>query len=337
MERNFVKGVISKLLAKSYNYVTCTHDPKARSMCDAAEKYSKSSSEWDEKMTILSKSRFCPRPESDPDLVCQVEKWYFSVNQQHSRAMNGLSMIESFQGDSFKLRRNELFQEAYDNYVRCGNACTNFDWHKGPFSRDMTFTGSFHLPICQNDQLNLVDFTRYWGWNAHPGMSWYGYGNGEWSSWNFPAVCGDHHASETRGFLEAMNAGMRSDVYSHHYFYRATDQLWRDRIPRVSSHHFLLHCDAYLLRDSNSKHLASHLTTTSWLCVRRGFICQAANLSAKQTARSNDLLSRVRITDVTTLQPQRQLWTSLPQISGSAWTQLLVKISKMTHQVVRII
>src|ERR1700733_9041539 len=167
MERNFVKGVISKLLAKSYNYLVCTHDPKARSMCDAAQKYSQPSNEWDENMSTLSKSRFCPRSDSDPELVCQAEKWYFAVNNQHSRAMNGLDAFETFQADRFKFRKKELFQEAYDNYARCGNNCTNMDWHKGPFSRDMTFTGTFHLPTCQNDNLYLADFTQFWGWKAH--------------------------------------------------------------------------------------------------------------------------------------------------------------------------
>lgn len=234
MERNFVKGVISKLLAKSYNYLRCTHDPKARSMCDAAEKYSKSSNEWDESISIISKSRFCPRPDSDPDLICQVEKWYFSVNEQHTRAMNGLDAFETFQADRFKFRRKELLQEAYDHYAQCGNNCTNLDWNKGPFSRDVSFTGAFHLPTCQNDHLSVPDFTRFWAWKAHTGKSWNGYENGEWTQWDFPSICGDHHASETKGFLEAMNAGEHSDVYAHHHPIRATDQLWRDRIPRVS-------------------------------------------------------------------------------------------------------
>lgn len=214
--------------------MTCTHDQNAQSMCDSAQKYSKPSTEWDDNMRTLSKSRFCPRPNTEPDLICQTEKWYFAVNNQHSRALNGLDNFESFQGDRFKFRRNELFQESYDNYQRCGNNCTNVDWHKGPFSRDMAFTGIFHIPTCQSDKLHLTDFTQYWGWKAHPGKSWYGYYNGEWTGWNFPAVCGDHHADETKGFLEAMNAGVFSDVYAHHYSMRSTDQLWKDRIPRVS-------------------------------------------------------------------------------------------------------
>jgi hypothetical protein len=234
MERNFIKGIISKLLSKSYNYMTCTHDENARGMCEASEKYSQSSNEVEADMVTLSRSRFCPRPDTDPDLICQVEKWYFAVTDQHARAMNGLDAFEGFQSDRFKFRRKELFQESYDNYERCWNNCTNLDWHKGPFSRDMDFAGIFHMPTCKSDKLYLADFTQFWGWKAHPGKSWNGYYSGEWTQWNFPAVCGDHHASETKGFLEAMNAGIHSDVYAHHYYYRSTDQLWKDRIPRVS-------------------------------------------------------------------------------------------------------
>jgi len=281
--------------------MACTHDPKARAMCDAADKYSKPSSEWDERMTTLSKSRFCPLPDTDPNMICQVEKWYFAVTSQHDRAMNGLDSFEGFQLNRFKFKRKELFKESFDNYIRCGNNCTNLDWHKGPFSRDMTFAGIFHIPTCKSDNLRLMDFTQFWGWKAHPGKSWNGYQTGEWTTWNFPAVCGDHHASETQGFLEAMNAGIHSDVYAHHYYYRSTDQLWKDRIPRVSgSIPFCIIELMLTLPHSNLRQWASSLMITSLPCVGQAYICLADYSLARVIAEYHDLLNKVFITDVRT-------------------------------------
>jgi hypothetical protein len=329
MERNFVKGIISKLLAKSYNYMACTHDQKAQSMCDSAEKYSKPSSEWDDNMRTLSKSRFCPRPDTEPDLICQAEKWYFAVNNQHNRALNGLDAFESFQGDRFKFRGKELFRESYDNYLRCGNNCTNLDWHKGPFSRDMAFAGIFHIPTCQSDKLHLEDFTQYWGWKAHPGKSWNGYRHGEWTGWNFPAVCGDHHAGETKSFLEAMNAGVFSDVYAHHYSMRSTDQLWRDRIPRVSNS-TLQEPETYLLFDSNLRRSTSPPITTSWPCAGRVYTCPGGSSWASPTARFPALRSRVSITAARTSRMRLHSSTSTRRTSGSASTRPSERTSRTT-------
>lgn len=231
MERNFLKGIISTLMAKGYNYVRCLHEPMAPAMCEAARKYSTPSDQWDKDMVTISLSRFCPRPDTDPTLICQAEHWYFANQDQHVVPMNSLQSFGSFQRDRFKFTIDEMFREAYDEYEKCGNDCQKVDWTKGPFSRDMSWAGKFSLPICKSDQTHIVDITKTKGWRARDGSfkHWFGWLDGEWTQNTFPSTCGDFRSNETASFLEAMNSGPKSDAYNN----PEMEMLWQDRIPRV--------------------------------------------------------------------------------------------------------
>jgi hypothetical protein len=227
LERNMVKDIISTLLAKGYNYIRCTHDPRAMSMCEAAQKFSSAQK--------ISQSRFCPRPDTEPTLICQAEHWYMAKTDAHAKLMSGLDSFENFQRDRFKFTLPEFFQEAYNEWTRCGNQCDEITWKLGPFERDMNWAGTFHLPICKSDQTHIADFTHDYEWWVRDGnpKHWPGWYRGEFTKFSFPSSCGDWKSNDTMEFLEAMNAGEWKNDTSP-FYHPIAEMLWRDRIPRVS-------------------------------------------------------------------------------------------------------
>lgn len=203
-----VKNIISDVLAQGYNYMKCTHQSDAPKLCRDAKSNPRK----------IGHSRFCPEPEADPYLICQLGKWYFSVLQQHEREMIGIDNFEKFHFNKFKFKLPELLQEAWESYKRCGNKCQRTQWQNLPFSADLA-PGGFSLPTCVSDYITLDDFFKHEGKpnNLH--------------SWGFPSVCGNFRSNETRGFMDALNAGFETKVYKN----REPKLLWVDRIPRVSS------------------------------------------------------------------------------------------------------
>ena len=215
-----VKNIASELLARNYNYMKCTHHPQATKICrDAQGNKSK-----------IGLSRFCPEPMNDPNLVCQLGKWYFSVHQQHEIEMTGLKSFKSLLNDQYNFTLEEFEQEAWDSYKMCGNDCRDTDWESLPFGGSIT--SKWKLPTCVNDGVHLNDFLIHQGQlnNVH--------------AWGFPSICGNFHSDETQDFMDAMHIGIGSEVYKG----RDPSELWEDRIPRVRS--FKLRVGKELCRSS---------------------------------------------------------------------------------------
>jgi hypothetical protein len=156
---------------------------------------------------------FCPRPDTDPTLVCQVSRWYFSDTAPHETNFVAINSLENFghlHGLNFKLK--DLLMEAYDNYAIYGNSWTAQDW--GVISFDTTNRPKgFHLPVCVHEGQSFKPFVFQRPWEHN---------------WDFPAVCGDHSANETADFMKAITLSPGSVKF------KDRDHTFLDRIPRVS-------------------------------------------------------------------------------------------------------
>lgn len=193
--------VASKLLAQGTNYMKCTHveDPKKlKEYCEPERPH-------------LVLARICPRPDTDPSLVCQVNKWYLAQHGQHEETLDGIDKFPSFARGKYQTGVHDLLMQSYDHYERYGNRNVNYGG-EGAFPGEGMQGIGFHLPTCVSEYVHLSDWSY-----SNP------YKN---TPWNFPSVCGDHHANETEDFMQAIN--INDDTY------KAAAQLFKDRIPRVS-------------------------------------------------------------------------------------------------------
>ena len=204
-----MKQVISKLISQSNNYMKCTHDDTAPKMCEDAE----AARQLGVKGHGVDRSRFCPHPDADPTYICQVNGWYFADDHQHEKLMSGLDTLETFWENEFKFTLDEFMEEVYANWETCGNNCTQTNLAKLTFSGDYEGVRGFTLPVCRNDHNQVSDFLKRGPKRYH-----------------FPSICGDFRSNETEGFMKAVNMGLDSQAVKT----RSIEQLWRDRIPRVS-------------------------------------------------------------------------------------------------------
>lgn len=204
-----MKQIISKLISDSNNWMKCTHHKDATKMCKAAD----AARQRGTKGYAVDRSRFCPHPETDPAYICQVEGWYFADDHQHERPMSGLDALETFWNNEFKFTIEEFMGEAHANYEACRNNCPQTNLDSLAFDGNYAEARGFTLPVCQNDHNTLSDFLKK-GPKRH----------------HFPAICGDFRSNETEGFMNAVNMGPDSQVAKT----PSIEQLWRDRIPRVS-------------------------------------------------------------------------------------------------------
>jgi hypothetical protein len=202
-----IKNIASDLLARNYNYMKCMHHPQATKICRDAKSNDKK----------IGLSRFCPEANNDPNLVCQLGKWYFSIMQQHEIEMVGIKDFSTFLDNKYNFTLMEFQKEAWDSYKTCGNNCSDTDWETLPFGGSVS--SKWKLPTCVNDGIHLNNFFIHQGKvnNQH--------------AWAFPSICGDFRSNETQGFMEALHIGIDSKPYKG----RDTSELWEDRIPRVSS------------------------------------------------------------------------------------------------------
>ena len=205
-----LKTVISKLLTESQNWMKCTHDKNAPKMCEKASKARGQGL----KGNYVDRSRFCPHPETDPTYICEVGGWYFADDHQHQRKMCGLDDLETFWGNEFNFTLDQFLEEVHTNYETCGNNCTEVRLEQLVFDGDYGAARGFAIPVCRNDYVHLSNFEK-----KGP------------TRWHFPSICGDWRSNETEGFMKAANMGPDSQAAQT----RSIQQLWRDRIPRVSS------------------------------------------------------------------------------------------------------
>lgn len=204
-----IKNIASNLRARGYNYMKCTHHPQGAKLCRDAKSNDKK----------IGLSRFCPEPETDPNLICQLGKWHFRVQQQHEIEMIGIKDFSTFLENKYNFTLAEFQKEAWDNYKTCGNNCKETNWE------DLAFGGrissKWTIPTCVNDGVHLNDFFTNQGAPNNV------------LAWGFPSICGDFHSNETQYFMDALHIGLESKVYQG----RDTSELWEDRIPRVSLSH----------------------------------------------------------------------------------------------------
>lgn len=188
----------------------CTHHKDAGEMCEKATQ----ARERGSKGYDVDRSRFCPRPESDPTYVCELGAWYFADAHQHQRQMSALNTLETFWGNEFNFKLEDFMAEVHENYKRCRNNCTQMSLDRPAFDPEQTAARGFTIPVCVSDHVHLDDFLK-----KGP------------RRWHFPSVCGDFTSNETEVFLKAVNMGPDSQAAKT----QSIQQLWRDRIPRVSS------------------------------------------------------------------------------------------------------
>ncbi|POS87765.1 hypothetical protein EPUL_003899, partial [Erysiphe pulchra] len=220
--RAFTLNIASQVSASDGSYMKCTHKPWAQKKCEQMAR----AKPTDE----AALGYFCPRPDSDPTLICQVGRWSLSHVFSHEMPWPALLKIENFAGNRFELTRLELLKSAYDHYVVSGNDLS-VDWESwflGPLSSLSGLT----MPVCQHDDLAMKDNTVH-----GPGHK----GKGK-NSLAVPNVCGIN-GSETEkfftevGFLEGSDAWNSQTKYEH----RAgggTNELYNDRLIRANQDMF---------------------------------------------------------------------------------------------------
>ncbi len=152
----------------------------------------------------------CPRPETDPDLVCQVARWYFG-KYPHNTEMVALKKITAFgHFHGFQFERKEMLQEMFDNYEKYGNKPYQPAWGLDSLHSPEPPRG-FHLPVCMHEGLSFKDFSFRQPWEHN---------------WDFPAICGNHAANETAEIMKQMGLEPGSKKHRHATFW--------SRVSRVS-------------------------------------------------------------------------------------------------------
>ncbi|KAE9379765.1 hypothetical protein N431DRAFT_398235 [Stipitochalara longipes BDJ] len=197
-ELGYVKDLASSVLASGYNYLKCSHRE------DAVEKCAKGGLEYQQ--------IFCPEPETDPTLVCQAARWYFSNTAPHEIDMVAIDSISRFGAmHGFRFNREDMLAEMWANYKHYGNEGIKREWGVEALEHDDHPRG-FRLPVCMYED-NAYDV-------HHHQRAW-------WKNWNFPATCGNYAANETADFMKAVSLKPGSTKHS------STDWTFADRIPRV--------------------------------------------------------------------------------------------------------
>lgn len=201
--------VISTVVSSDGGYMKCTHRDDAPKLCMKAQQAKRGH----------YATLFCPRPEIEPELICQTARWYFDEYWGHEVALPALSNYDLFPHRSLNITKLSVLSEAYEDYARNGNT----------LSQDIILSGArFHMAICQNDHVRITDYGGGPKGKVLPHER-------PARQWAFPAHCGDHRSSQTRSFMSIANLGLDSQAYADTDFGREklSGQLYRDRIPRV--------------------------------------------------------------------------------------------------------
>ena len=191
----------------------CARNPDALSMCRATR-------DGLDKNWILWASRICPRPQTDPDLICQVGKWYLDKGHPQEVAMDGIDNFDTFMGGEFNLDLEELLLESYNYYEQHG--VSGYSPDKLELGVGNAIGLRFHLPTCQSERMAITNFK----YRSHSEKKRFDFG----AKWQFPASCGDYRSNETAIFQSQIGFDPESGVF------KSTDigKTYKDMIPRVS-------------------------------------------------------------------------------------------------------
>lgn len=235
--------LMSVMASTSHQYQKCTHDPEAQSKCAAAAAQSEPC-----KNPIAGKTKnckravFCPRPDSDPTLICKAGAWYYAVAHGHETELPHLesweTMFTNRDDEVFKWNRNKMLMSTFNFYELYHNQFDSLPAAFGLNERDFTdgMIG-LQIPVCNSMQ-------------------------GDVENGLFPVGCGsDWRASETTAFMDRMGMGEGSQVYNdrdlgfpnHLYVSTIPDALDRQYPQSVSPvSHFVTMCQLKIRHPDNS-------------------------------------------------------------------------------------
>lgn len=217
--RAFILNIASQVSAKDGSYMKCSHKVWAAEKCDKMA-HAKPTDE-------AALAYFCPRPDTDPGLICQVGKWAFSAEYSHETPWPALLKIESFAQNQFELTRLDILNSVYDHYELHGNNL-EVDWNSW-FLGSLSSLNSFTMPVCVYDGLAMKDNVVH-----GPGRKFKGS-----NSWAVPNVCGVNGSETERfftelGFLED-SVPWRSKSKYERWAGGGTNEFYNDRLVRVRS------------------------------------------------------------------------------------------------------
>ncbi len=232
-----LKYILSRTAADDNIYLYCLHVHDAQKQCNNSVP-KKKDPQW---YKNYRSTQICPRPETDPTLLCAAARWYHtSTMQSHVGLMPGIDKVEEWNNGRFHLTMKKLLQEAYETYVVYRNDFDKIKWSSGRLTGPV-----FGLPTCVSDDLLLHDGNPKHGLAIWKNPSYL----------QFPFRCGDFRANESAGFMKSLNLGPGSKMHERLEGVTGTlhpNELFEDRIIRVSGHrfynfHFLSPCQSKFL------------------------------------------------------------------------------------------
>jgi hypothetical protein len=215
LETKLVKQIAGKILEDGHGYAKCTYEKDALAHCNSAR---------NGKHNDFSNAMFCPRPKTDPTLICGGARIYVDgTGWTRERELPIRPDYANKQDPEHRLAGwkkygitsyEDLMLESFQDYEKN---------HNTQFMRVGTVgmldtTGGFRIPTCVHEHVHLYDFTvgrRPGNWN---------YGS---ERAGFPMICGDHRANETQAFLK--DIGIVPGEPRH-------ADIFTDRMPKVSSY-----------------------------------------------------------------------------------------------------
>ncbi|KAI0998439.1 hypothetical protein K3495_g9755 [Podosphaera aphanis] len=218
--REFTLNIASQVSAKDGSYMKCTHKSWATEKCDRMA-HAKATDK-------AALAYFCPRPETEPGLICQVGRWAFSADFSHETPWPALLKLEKFAENQFKLTRLDVLNAAYDYYELHGNDL-QVDWNSW-FLGSLSSLTSFTMPVCKHDDLAMRDNI------VHGALSL------AKNSKAFPNVCGEEEG-ETEDFFYELDILEGSVPWkSRSRFQRwaggGTNEFYNDRLVKANQDMF---------------------------------------------------------------------------------------------------
>ena len=170
-------------------------------------------------LNLATISYVCPN-KYDRNLICQPQrqipgKYYTQVVEYA-----GLQTLGTYTGLGFNTTFEEAIIEGYQNYLLFGNNITAFYGNFG--TGDVSGVG-LRMGFCVNDKILMKDFGGHV--LPHEASS---------RQWEVPACCGDK-CNKTQEFLRTIGQEINGPFASQREDGEKAPQLYRDRMPRVSS------------------------------------------------------------------------------------------------------
>jgi hypothetical protein len=149
-----VMQMASLAASRDHSYAKCTHSKEAGNMCAKAAT-AEPCSKHDK---TCYRGIFCPKPTTDPELICRAAKWWPSIEGGNEVALPSLEKWEGFMDDKFKLTRQKILQSIWLWYEEFGNRDDAFQIEWGSKDSNVTnLAGGFHVPVCYRPGMDIMD------------------------------------------------------------------------------------------------------------------------------------------------------------------------------------